>query len=1025
MDKGNNMQTKYVHRLITKLLSIILLLTVPNSLQPTSASSSVLYSPTPLPAEIQESFTLYGRVTDQTANPVQTNIYVTDLNNNTLANLLTNENGDYSIAFPERVNLVVNAFPQGLPQNLITLPDGYQISKYFELTKGVMPASASEEVNFVIPPAAVLRLAAYDPAGSLMNFDQVNQVLNPIEYYGYSGVYGVFPISTMPLPVPSEPSIGMFRWASSPDNDRTKWVPCFSVPPGEAIYLMALWEVPGIGTFALRADNQGLGYNLGEGEALEINLVYEFAETEYRRAQELKTRLEGEGHQFTSDLLAILSQADAALLQARALSDPPGRAISSYEVLRLSIQAKEQMTMEAAEADIPTRQEQIKVVVQDQAGTPIPGAAVTYRQEKLDFVITYGQGPPPAPYSSFRAGIDTGYQSLQGSVVWSQVSPQEGVFDFSVTDAMFQQWQEMGYDVVANLGWLNPDNVPVWAQNLDLADFQQQMGLFVKKAVEHYTGTIKYMFVATEINLHTTTGSRYVTVARPSDYLTGMQPADLIELIRTAFQAGREAHSDMWLGYYGISDYGFNILNPQPWGSWPPSYAFLKTVLDAGIQPDFIGVELFPGTLNIPQDLSNVAETLKAYHDLSGLPVMVAESLAYSSRAEDYSQIGPTPHIYWHEGLTQAAQSEWETSFFKIAMSQPYVLGVNMFRQFPDIIQHDPEIPLGDCMGVMECIGNGTDSLTQDFQPKQVYYAMQDLISSWKTNGVGVTDAQSEVRFDGLSGTYSIGITTPNGLYQSFERQINQASSVVTLTLDSPQAILDIQQRLAQAQKEVDWSAQLGRLFDYSLLRSQLTAARTALSGGDYASARSLIDQVLVVVTITIDGNQADWQGITPILTLPQGGVLVDAPGIDLKALYGMRDDEYLYLLVEVYDPPITLLPGEDSAGSRFPAFAFDLYNADGDKYAFRATLPYRGQIDLFYADPFHFIGTYYSIAYNNALELKIPLAVIDNPSQLSVWGFVWALENGEGVVAKAFDDIAEVLHPVPAIYLPLVMHGQ
>jgi hypothetical protein len=164
MDKGNNMQTKYVHRLITKLLSIILLLTVPNSLQPTSASSSVLYSPTPLPAEIQESFTLYGRVTDQTANPVQTNIYVTDLNNNTLANLLTNENGDYSIAFPERVNLVVNAFPQGLPQNLITLPDGYQISKYFELTKGVMPASASEEVNFVIPPAAVLRLAAYDPA---------------------------------------------------------------------------------------------------------------------------------------------------------------------------------------------------------------------------------------------------------------------------------------------------------------------------------------------------------------------------------------------------------------------------------------------------------------------------------------------------------------------------------------------------------------------------------------------------------------------------------------------------------------------------------------------------------------------------------------------------------------------------------------------------------------------------------------------------------------------------------------------
>jgi GH35 family endo-1,4-beta-xylanase len=1014
------MQTKFMYRLKTKLLSIILLVTVSIFLQPSSASSSILYSPKPGPAEIHESFTLYGRVTDQAGNPVQANIYVTDLYNSPLANLLTDANGDYSVTFPERVNMVVNAFPQGS----ITLPDGYQIARYFELTKGVMPESASQEVNFVIPPAAVLRLAVYDPAGSLMNFDQVNEVLNPSAYYGYSGAYGIFPMSTMHLPVPSEPSIGMFRWASLPENDRMLWMPCFSVPPGESVYLMALWEVPGIGTFALRADNQGLGYNLDEDEALEINLVYEFAETEYRRALALKTRLEGEGHQFTSGLLDLLSQANAALLLARAESDAQARAVSSYEVLRLSIKAKEQMTMQSAMADIPKRMESITVVVQDQSGVPVSGASVTYHQSKLDFVITYGQGHPEGGHPSFRAGIDTGYQSLQGSVVWSQVSPQEGVFDFSATDAMFQHWQNMGYDVVANLGWLNPDNVPAWAQNLPLADFQYHMGQFVQKTVEHYEGTIKYMFVATEINLHTATGSRYVTVARPSSYLTGLQPDDLIELIRTAFQAGREAHSDMWLGYYGISDYGFNILNPQPWGSWPPSYALLNDVLDAGIQPDFIGVELFPGTLNIPQDLSNVAETLKAYHDLSGLPVMVAESLAYSSRAEDYGQIGPTPNIYWHEGLTQAAQAEWETSFFTIAMSQPYVLGVNMFRQFPDIIQHDPEQPLGDCMGVMECIGNGTDSLTYDTKPKQVYYAMQDLISSWKTNGVGVTDAQGEVSFDGQCGTYSLDITTPNGLYQSFERQINKESSVVTLSLDSSQAKLDILQQLSQAQKKVHWSEQLGRLLNYSLLRSQLTTARTAYDSGDYTSARSLIDQVLEVVAIRIDGNPIDWQGIKPVLNLPEGGVQVDAPGIDLKALYAMRDDDYLYLLLEVYDPPIIPQSGEDSAGSRFPSFGFDLYNADWDKYPFGVSVTYRGQIVLYHADPFYFIGLYYTVEYDNVLELKIPLALIDNPSRLFVWGFVWALEDGEGVVAKAFDGLAEVQYPLPKIYLPLVFYG-
>ena len=69
---------------------------------------------------------------------------------------------------------------------------------------------------------------------------------------------------------------------------------------------MMLWEVPGIGTFPLRADNQGQGYTLSEGEARKINLVYEFAETEYRRALELKARLEGEGHQFSSGLLDII-----------------------------------------------------------------------------------------------------------------------------------------------------------------------------------------------------------------------------------------------------------------------------------------------------------------------------------------------------------------------------------------------------------------------------------------------------------------------------------------------------------------------------------------------------------------------------------------------------------------------------------------------------------------------------------------------------------------------------------------------
>jgi len=1020
------MQIKNVRGLMTKLSSIVLLLMVPVLLTPGLPIPSNQPPEKLALVETQAPFILHGEVKDQAGNPIQLGIYVTNRQNTAVANLLTDADGTYTVTVLVREDLAVMAIPQGLPQNLITMQDGYQISKYFELTKGIMPASDSVEVNFVIPLAAALRLAAYDPAGSLMNFDAVYEALNPPVYYGYGGIYGVFPMSSIDLAVPEEPSIGMFRWASPPDDNRSLWEPCFGVPPGEAVFLMMLWEVPGIGTFPLRADNQGQGYTLDDGEARKINLVYEFAETEHRRTLELKTRLEAQGHVFSSGLLNVLNQANIALVQARSQSDAQARALHSYEALRLSIKAREQMTMEAADTDIPKRESDLKIVVQDEMSKPVPGVTVSYHQTSLDFVMTAGLGGPfnPFPYPGYRAGVDMGFQTLYGIVRWNEVSLQEGVFDFSAADAAFRQYQDMGYEVTACLAWLGSDNVPAWAAGLDFAEFQQQMGLFVKKAVEHFSGTVKYLNVVTEINLQTTAGSRYVSVAYQSNYLAGMQPADLIELIRTAFQAGREADSDILLGYYGISDYNYSSLNPQPFGAWPPSYTFLKSVLESGVQPDYIGIELYPGTFGVPQDLSNIAETFQAYHDLSGLPVMVAESLAYSSRAEDYGEIGPTPHVYWHEGPTRAAQTEWETSFYKISMSLPYMLGLQMFQVGgPDNPPQANGEPLGDCMGNSSCVSRGVGSITEDFQPKPVFYAMQDLIASWKTNGSAVTDASGKVTFSGLGGTYSIEVTAQDGLFQKFERQLNQETNVVTITLDSPQAILDIQQLLAEAQMEVNWSAQLGRLLDYDQLRSQLAAARSAMSGGEYASARSLADQVLEATAIKIDGSAADWAGIAPILTTPSGGVTVNAPGIDLKALYGMVDDQYLYLLVEVYDPPIILQPEAVNGNFWYPQFLFNLMTGPDDGYHLRIYLPYHGQINVYHiTEPSHFIGTYYSVAYDQALELKIPLALIGNPSEIAACGFVMAAENNAEKVAKAFDGCGEVLHPVPTIYLPLVI---
>ena len=94
------MKIKNMRSLIRKCSSIFLLISVPLLMSPISSlfpavSTSGLATATP-PA----SFVLHGQVKDGTGNPVQTNIYVTDMQNNPLANLVTDADGTYSVTIP-------------------------------------------------------------------------------------------------------------------------------------------------------------------------------------------------------------------------------------------------------------------------------------------------------------------------------------------------------------------------------------------------------------------------------------------------------------------------------------------------------------------------------------------------------------------------------------------------------------------------------------------------------------------------------------------------------------------------------------------------------------------------------------------------------------------------------------------------------------------------------------------------------------------------------------------------------------
>ena len=62
---------------------------------------------------------------------------------------------------------------------------------------------------------------------------------------------------------------------------------------------------------------------------------------------------------------------------------------------------------------------------------------------------------------------------------------------------------------------------------------------------------------------------------------------------------------------------------------------------------------------------------------------------------------------------------------------------------------------------------------------------------------------------------------------------------------------------------------------------------------------------VLETRTITIDGDKSNWNGILPAFEDPKGDS-VGPPGTDMKGIYLAKDSDYLYVLMTLYDPPIT-----------------------------------------------------------------------------------------------------------------------
>jgi hypothetical protein len=132
---------------------------------------------------------------------------------------------------------------------------------------------------------------------------------------------------------------------------------------------------------------------------------------------------------------------------------------------------------------------------------------------------------------------------------------------------------------------------------------------------------------------------------------------------------------------------------------------------------------------------------------------------------------------------------------------------------------------------------------------------------------------------------------------------------------------------------------------------------------------------------ILIDGDGQDWQEYAPVATDPRGDT-TGGPHTDLKAVYRETDSHYLYIMAEVYDPPL------------YPEATLELNmevtDEQGKQWGLHSNLQSDGAY-YFWTDndedgelePYRIAGIQY--AWGDVMELMIPLAQLQDAVQVDV----------------------------------------
>ena len=713
----------------------------------------VLSSLPPLPASpsrAQSALRVYGYVTQSGGGPIEGVVVdIWDDENGDLGHPTTDAAGLYQAVLPPR-EVYYLRFTQWATNG----PLSYH--KYFTGGGEARPGGASEvRYDAAMRPAANMILEYYDAAGEQVRFEAFAPYLE-----GYAFVTGADDLAVV--------------WQYNAVQDETfrqhggdwAWaLPTLIVPPDRTVRLHLNWTVPSVGRVIIDMDAGEDGYVTPAAFSYRmLTLNRELATSAVNRLRAEVSTFSAEGVPISLDVTGALSKSQALLEAAEAhwSARPQERAaaIADWEnALSTALLGQETAYLEKAEYDIPShRVGGLTLSVRSEDGSPIAGAVITYEQRTRDFLFSGGMLSDASGFSPEIADrlVEMGVNAGAVGVSYGGIEPSPGVYDWSGLDSSsgLSPMEELGLSLNAALAyWAFPEyewECPAYWHDLPFAQYKVLLFNHYRALGERYGSRLNPWM----INEPTTANCLN---------LPWEQRLEVAQVMMDGLRAG---HADAENLVTALAmPYGWSTEPlPEEGGELPsgiPLPAYLDLLLERGPPLDNIGLEMHFFGVTVPagggyvmpgMTLAGLARLLDRY-DAYGVPLWIEPFQVPSTMVEGSA--------WWHRPWDKATQAEFAVAFYVLAFSR---------RNMHDICWSDAtdRAPF--------VIGAGL--LDQDLQPKPVYRALKNLLASWTTHGVGMTDQDGELEIRGFGGRYDLRVTTPRGAELRLSEQISEQRSV-------------------------------------------------------------------------------------------------------------------------------------------------------------------------------------------------------------------------------------------------------